>query len=87
MPHLSEGDDLRPMCGVDPCASFSDGGVPRPREAEHGDQCEVVWVLGVAGGAERRLELQVGQTQGGRLRKGLAGDARVQRVSVQAARR
>src|SRR4051794_1196146 len=37
----------------------------QPEEPEHGDQGEIVGVLGVAGGAEQRLELQVGEPEVG----------------------
>ncbi|MCA1783838.1 MAG: hypothetical protein LC679_17195 [Intrasporangiaceae bacterium] len=45
-------------------AGFED---PQPEQTQHRHQREVVDVGGLPGGGEHRLELQVGQAQGGRL--------------------
>jgi hypothetical protein len=40
---------------------------PQAQQPEHGHQCEVVPVGGLAGGGEQRLELQVREPKGRRL--------------------
>jgi hypothetical protein len=49
---------------TDICAAgFED---PQAQEAQHGHQGEVITVGGLAGGCEQGLELQVGESEGGR---------------------
>jgi hypothetical protein len=50
-------------------AQIADGGAagfedPQPEQAQHGDQREIVRIVGQPGGGDQRLELQVPQAEG-----------------------
>jgi hypothetical protein len=60
---------------------------PQAEQAEHGHKGKVAGMDRLAGGGEKRLELQVREPKGPVIRRGPRGGGRVRRASVPARRR